>query len=136
MALADLHITLLKSMIRIRTFEERVNELFVRGQTAGSMLHMSIGEESIAGVCRDETFDVTPYSQAMMKFLLGHPDTQDFGRKFKIAFSGCKDNACALTTLHDLGFIARKRVVGGVEKANWWFGGKGVPFQFVTPKPS
>jgi sulfite reductase (ferredoxin) len=70
----------------------------------------------IAGVCRDETFDVTPYSQAMMKFLLGHPDTQDFGRKFKIAFSGCKENACALTTLHDLGFIARKRVVGGVEK--------------------
>jgi sulfite reductase (ferredoxin) len=70
----------------------------------------------IAGVCRDETFDVTPYSQAMMKFLLGHPDTQDFGRKFKIAFSGCKDNACALTTLHDLGFIARKRMADGVEK--------------------
>jgi pyruvate dehydrogenase E1 component alpha subunit len=32
-------------MRRIRTFEERVNELFVRGQSAGSMLHMSIGEE-------------------------------------------------------------------------------------------
>ena len=39
-------------MRRIRTFEERVNELFVRGQSAGSMLHMSIGEEAIAGVCR------------------------------------------------------------------------------------
>jgi pyruvate dehydrogenase E1 component alpha subunit len=43
---------LYRSMRRIRTFEERVNELFVRGQSAGSMLHMSIGEESIAGVCR------------------------------------------------------------------------------------
>ena len=43
---------LYKTMRRIRTFEERVNELFVRGQTAGSMLHMSIGEESIAGVTR------------------------------------------------------------------------------------
>jgi sulfite reductase (ferredoxin) len=52
----------------------------------------------------------------MAKFLLGHPDAQDFGRKFKIAFSGCKENACALTTMHDLGFIARKRVVDGVEK--------------------
>lgn len=41
-----------RTMRRIRTFEERVNELFVRGQSAGSMLHMSIGEESIAGVCR------------------------------------------------------------------------------------
>jgi len=70
----------------------------------------------IAGVCRDETFDVTPYSQAMARFLLGHPDAQDFGRKFKIAFSGCKDNACALTTMHDLGFIARERVVDGAEK--------------------
>lgn len=39
-------------MRRIRTFEERVGELFVRGQSAGSMLHLSIGEESAAaGVC-------------------------------------------------------------------------------------
>ncbi|WP_373504986.1 thiamine pyrophosphate-dependent dehydrogenase E1 component subunit alpha [Aestuariivirga sp.] len=43
---------LYRTMRRIRTFEERVNELFVRGQTAGSMLHMSIGEEAIAGVCQ------------------------------------------------------------------------------------
>jgi pyruvate dehydrogenase E1 component alpha subunit len=41
---------LYRTMRRIRTFEERVNELFVRGQSAGSMLHMSIGEEAVAGV--------------------------------------------------------------------------------------
>lgn len=35
-------------MRRVRTFEERVGELFVRGGTAGSMLHLSIGEESAA----------------------------------------------------------------------------------------
>ena len=35
-------------MRRIRTFEERVGELFVRGQSAGSMLHLSIGEEAAA----------------------------------------------------------------------------------------
>lgn len=41
-----------RTMRRIRTFEERVGELFVRGQSAGSMLHLSIGEESAAaGVC-------------------------------------------------------------------------------------
>jgi pyruvate dehydrogenase E1 component alpha subunit len=39
-------------MRRVRTFEERVGELFVRGHSAGSMLHLSIGEESAAvGVC-------------------------------------------------------------------------------------
>lgn len=43
---------LYKTMRRIRTFEERVGELFIRGQSAGSMLHLSIGEEAAAaGVC-------------------------------------------------------------------------------------
>jgi sulfite reductase (ferredoxin) len=69
-----------------------------------------------AGVCPDETFDVTPYAQATAKFLLGHPDCQNFGRKFKPAFSGCAQHACGLTNLHDLGFIAAKRVVNGEEK--------------------
>lgn len=39
---------LYRQMRRVRTFEERVGELFVRGQSAGSMLHLSIGEESAA----------------------------------------------------------------------------------------
>jgi pyruvate dehydrogenase E1 component alpha subunit len=40
------------TMRRIRTFEERVAELYVRGLSAGSMLHLSIGEEgAAAGVC-------------------------------------------------------------------------------------
>ena len=48
----------------------------------------------LAGVCQGEVFDVTPYSRGMHEFLLGHPDTQDFGRKFKVAFSGCRGEAC------------------------------------------
>jgi sulfite reductase (ferredoxin) len=63
----------------------------------------------IAGVCKTETFDVTPYAHAMAYFLLGHPDCQDFGRKFKIAFSGCRTEACALVRMHDLGAIAVMR---------------------------
>lgn len=39
---------LYRTMRRIRTFEERVGELFVRQETAGSMLHLSIGEEGAA----------------------------------------------------------------------------------------
>jgi sulfite reductase (ferredoxin) len=70
----------------------------------------------IAGVCHGETFDVTPYAKACAQFLLGHPDVQDFGRKFKVAFSGCKHNACGLTTMHDLGFIARTQVENGQER--------------------
>jgi sulfite reductase (ferredoxin) len=63
----------------------------------------------IAGVCRDQTFDVTPYAKATAYFLLGHPDTQDFGRKFKISFSGCREHACALANMHDIGAIAEVR---------------------------
>ena len=37
-----------REMRRIRTFEDRVGELYLRGESAGSMLHLSIGEESAA----------------------------------------------------------------------------------------
>ena len=70
----------------------------------------------LAGVCRDETFDVTPYAEACMSFLLGHPDTQDFGRKFKVSFSGCQEHACGLASMHDLGLIAVTRTKNGIEQ--------------------
>src|SRR3984885_11410893 len=69
-----------------------------------------------AGVCGEESFDVTPYAHALTQFLLGHDDTQDFGRKFKVAFSGCKESSCGLTNFHDLGAIARTREVDGGSK--------------------
>lgn len=86
-----------------------------------------------AGVCPTETFDVTPYAKACSRFLLGHPDTQDFGRKFKIAFSGCKHNGCGLVNLHDMGAIAMKRTENGQVQRGFEFyvgGGLGsVPYQ-------
>jgi len=69
-----------------------------------------------AGTCQDEVFDVTPYSHALAKFLLGHPDCQNFGRKFKPAFSGCAQHACGLTNMHDVGFIASTRNENGAQK--------------------
>lgn len=70
----------------------------------------------LAGVCHDEAFDVTPYSKALAYFLLGHGDTQDFGRKFKTAFSGCEEHACALVNMHDLGLLARTKEIDGEVK--------------------
>src|SRR3989441_3086625 len=61
----------------------------------------------LSGICRTEAFDVTPYAKALTYFLLGHPDTQGFGRKFKPAFSGCEDEACGLVYMHDLGGVAK-----------------------------
>jgi sulfite reductase (ferredoxin) len=68
-----------------------------------------------AGICANEAFDISPYAGAEMRFLLGHRDVQDFGRKFKIAFSGCADDAlgCGRAMMHDLGFVAATRTVEG-----------------------
>jgi sulfite reductase (ferredoxin) len=79
----------------------------------------------IAGVCREQAFDVTPYAKAIAYFLLGHPDTQAFGRKFKIALSGCQENACALVRLHDFGGIAVTREENGKIRRGFelWVGG-------------
>jgi sulfite reductase (ferredoxin) len=70
----------------------------------------------LSGVCHGESFDVTPYAKAAAKFMLGHPDAQGFGRKFKIAFSGCKEQACGLTNMHDMGCIAVTRDEDGQKK--------------------
>ncbi|MEZ4702677.1 MAG: nitrite/sulfite reductase [Rhodothermales bacterium] len=68
----------------------------------------------LAGVCHTEPFEISGYAQALTEFLMGHDDTQDFGRKFKIAFSGCEAEACGLVKMHDLGLLARIETVDGV----------------------
>ncbi len=86
-----------------------------------------------SGVCHDEAFDVTPYAHALTYFLLGHKDAQDFGRKFKISFSGCADHGCGLANMHDIGLIAQTRHEGGLKRHGFTFyvgGGLGaVPHQ-------
>ncbi len=87
----------------------------------------------LAGICHEETFDTTAYAKACSRFLLGHPDTQDFGRKVKVAFSGCAQNPCGLVTMHDIGAIAKTRVVAGEAQRGFAFyvgGGLGsVPYK-------
>ncbi|MGO8789831.1 MAG: nitrite/sulfite reductase [Terriglobia bacterium] len=86
-----------------------------------------------AGVCPDEVFDVTPYARALSRFLLGHPDCQSFGRKFKPSFSGCAQHACGLANMHDLGLVGVTRTENGEEVrgfAMYVGGGLGtVPYQ-------
>lgn len=65
----------------------------------------------LAGVCQGEVFDVTPYAKTVAYHLLRNPLNQSLPRKFKIAFSGCKQD-CALTPIHDIGLLAVKRADG------------------------
>ncbi|MDQ3211586.1 MAG: nitrite/sulfite reductase [Acidobacteriota bacterium] len=59
-----------------------------------------------AGVARDEVFDVTPYAEAMTRYLLRHPLSSALPRKFKIAFDGCASEDHAATSINDLGWRA------------------------------
>jgi sulfite reductase beta subunit-like hemoprotein len=58
-----------------------------------------------AGVAGDERFDVTPYAEALTRYLLRHPLSSTLPRKFKIAFEGCATDHVA-TPINDLGFLA------------------------------
>jgi sulfite reductase (NADPH) hemoprotein beta-component len=58
-----------------------------------------------AGVAADERFDVTPYAEALTRYLLRHPLSSTLPRKFKIAFEGCPEDHAAVA-IHDLGFRA------------------------------
>jgi sulfite reductase (NADPH) hemoprotein beta-component len=59
-----------------------------------------------AGVAADERFDVTPYAEALTRYLLRQPISSTLPRKFKIAFEGCPVDH-AVTAINDLGFYAR-----------------------------
>jgi len=65
-----------------------------------------------AGVSADERFDVTPYADALTRYLLRHPLSSTLPRKFKIAFEGCATDHVALG-INDLGFRAVVSPDGG-----------------------
>lgn len=59
-----------------------------------------------AGIDINEPFDVSPYADAIFKFFLRNPISQEMGRKFKVSFSA-SDEDSGLSYMHDLGFIAK-----------------------------
>jgi sulfite reductase (NADPH) hemoprotein beta-component len=59
-----------------------------------------------AGVSPSEVFDVSPYAEAMTRFLLRHRLSSTLPRKFKIAFEGCTEDHIAVA-INDLGFKAK-----------------------------
>jgi sulfite reductase (ferredoxin) len=70
----------------------------------------NITASETAGIDVEEPFDVSPYADALFRFLLRNPVNQEMGRKVKISFSS-SDKDTALSYLHDLGFIPK--VVNG-----------------------
>lgn len=59
----------------------------------------------LSGLLKDEVFDVRPYARRTAFAFLHNPLTDSLPRKFKIAFSGCKDD-CVEAAINDVGLRA------------------------------
>ena len=59
-----------------------------------------------AGVAADEPFDVTPYAEALTRYLLRHPLSAKLPRKFKVAFEGCTHDHIG-ASINDIGWTAQ-----------------------------
>ncbi|MGB3152827.1 MAG: nitrite/sulfite reductase [Maribacter sp.] len=66
----------------------------------------NITASETAGIDVDEPFDVSPYADALFRYFLRNPISQEMGRKFKVSFSA-SDADTGLSYMHDIGFIAK-----------------------------
>src|SRR4029450_3972127 len=57
-----------------------------------------------AGTSGPEAFDVSPYAEALFRFLVRNKYNQNLGRKFKITFEGCAEAHSALR-IHHIGLL-------------------------------
>jgi sulfite reductase (ferredoxin) len=66
----------------------------------------NVTASAIAGIDKDEPFNVSPYADLVFRYFLRKPFGQELGRKIKIAFSSSDDDD-AFAFIHDFGFIPK-----------------------------
>ncbi|MDB0011429.1 HEPN domain-containing protein [Crocinitomicaceae bacterium] len=66
----------------------------------------NVTASSIAGIDKEEPFDVAPYADLVFRYFLRKPFGQELGRKIKISFSS-NDKDDAYSFIHDFGFIPK-----------------------------
>ncbi len=116
---------------------ERVKELLTELDRVGLTTREACGNTvrnvtacHLAGIVKNEVFDVTPIAAAVSRHFLRNPIAQSLPRKFKIAFDGCPTGTCAGLGFHDIGGVAA--VLGGRRGFRLYVGG-GLG---NTPKPA
>jgi sulfite reductase beta subunit-like hemoprotein len=95
--------------VRLHDVEPAMRRLAEAGLTTREACGNSVRNITacqFAGIAADEPFDVTPYAEALTRFLLRHPLSSSLPRKFKIAFEGCEHDHIKLT-INDIGWKAR-----------------------------
>jgi sulfite reductase (NADPH) hemoprotein beta-component len=101
--------------VRLHDVEHAMHRLADAGLTTREACGNSVRNITAcpyAGVAADERFDVTPYAEALTRYLLRHPLSSTLPRKFKIGFEGCAGDHIFLG-INDLGFRAVTAPDGG-----------------------
>ena len=103
--------------IKLHDAEPAMRELAAAGMTTREACGNSVRNITAcpySGVAKDEAFDVTPYAEALTRYLLRHPLSSVLPRKFKIAFEGCTEDHIG-SAINDIGWNARIQTVDGRE---------------------
>ncbi len=69
----------------------------------------NVTASALAGIDKNELFDVSPYADQVFRYFLRKPFGQELGRKIKIAFSSSEEDD-AFTFIHDFGFIPKLHI--------------------------
>lgn len=100
--------------LRLAQAEAAMRDLAAAGLTTREACGHSVRNVTacpLAGVDAAAVFDVTPYADALTRYLLRGPLSSTLPRKFKIAFEGCHRD-CVKAAINDLGFVARRDADG------------------------
>jgi sulfite reductase (NADPH) hemoprotein beta-component len=103
--------------IKLHDAEPAMRDLAAAGMTTREACGNSVRNITAcpySGVAPDEPFDVTPYAEALTRYLLRHPLSSVLPRKFKIAFEGCSEDHIG-SAINDIGWNARIANVDGRE---------------------
>jgi sulfite reductase beta subunit-like hemoprotein len=102
--------------IKLHDVEPAMRELGDAGMTTREACGNSVRNITAcpySGVSADEPFDVTPYAEALTRYLLRHPLSAVLPRKFKIAFEGCTHEDHIGSEINDIGWKARVQTIDG-----------------------
>jgi sulfite reductase (NADPH) hemoprotein beta-component len=103
--------------VKLHDAEPAMRELAAAGMTTREACGNSVRNITAcpySGVAKDEAFDVTPYAEALTRYLLRHPLSSVLPRKFKIAFEGCSEDHIG-SAINDIGWNARIQRIDGLE---------------------
>ena len=124
------------TMKRIRSFEERVGELFIKGESAGTMLHLSTGEEigpASVGLAMSEKDTFTTHHRGHGIFIARGGDPKNMLAEI----AGKKDGYCKGKggSMHiadmKLGHLGANAIVGGGIPT---VVGAGISYKFLKEK--